>query len=339
MPTPIPKNVAESDLSRKLAKEKLIRVHQGKVRDTWTLPNHPGRLLQVATDRISIFDFVLNAKVPHKGEVLTAMTIFWLQEVLRGFRHHVEERGGFVDNYLPDTLCHNTDLQRRALVVKKLDMLPVEAIVRGTLTGSGFKSYQKDGTVCGFVLPEGLHDGDLIPDPMFPLFTPTTKAVEGHDEHMDATGVINRFGRPVCDLSRAAYLIAFTYAWERGVVIADTKFECSRDAFGDEIITPDSSRFWDRDEWEATRAKGVSPTPYDKQSVRDWGKAIATPFEGITGIGNLDPENPEHVAFVHDLEVPSDVLEVAARRYETIFRRIVGTELRGFQGVHMQASG
>ncbi len=335
MPTPIPKDVAESDLSRTLAKAGLTRVHQGKVRDTWELPD-PELLLQVATDRISIFDFVLNALVPRKGEALTAMTIFWLDEVLKGFDNHLIAYGEEIDIHLPERLRGNRELQSRALVVYKLDMLPVEAIVRGALTGSGFKSYQRDGTVCGFQLPAGLRDGDLIPDPLFPLFTPTTKAQEGHDEHMDAASVIERHGRGIGDLSRAAYLVAFHYALERGVVIADTKFERDEDEFGDEILTPDSSRFWDHDEWEATRAKGVSPTPWDKQSVRNWGKAALTPSGVITNIGDLNPGKPDDVALVHSLDVPPDVVGVAAERYTTIFKRITSYGLDEFQEKAMQ---
>lgn len=158
----------------------LTRVHQGKVRDTYALPDHPDLMLVYASDRISVFDFVLPALVVQKGETLTALNVWWCDEVLRDvFPHDLVAFGPKIDVYLPETTRDNAKLWRRAVVVRKLEMLPIEAIVRGYLTGSGLASYQKTGMVCGHILPNGLTDGSQLPRP---IFTPSTKALVGHDE-------------------------------------------------------------------------------------------------------------------------------------------------------------
>jgi phosphoribosylaminoimidazole-succinocarboxamide synthase len=335
MSAQIPKDVAESSLNAQLAKAGLTRIHQGKVRDTWALPDHSDLLLQVATNRISIFDFVLNAQVPRKGEVLTAMTVFWLTQVVQSFRNHLVSFGSGIDRYLPENLRDNNELQRCALIVEKLTMIPAESIIRGALTGSGWTSYQESGQVCGIPLPSGLNDGDLIPDPIFPLFAPSDKAEVGHDEHISATSAIEQFGRPIGDIPRAAYLIAFMHAYNRGVLLADTKLELGKTSGGiwtiaDEIFTPDSSRFWDLAEWLESRKKGFSPTSWDKQSVRDAGKIVETPF-GVTGINKLKPENPDHVAFVHQVPISAEVIGIAEERYATILQRLVEMSLSEYQ--------
>ncbi len=313
MSAQIPPNVAESDLSRQLQTAGLKPIHQGKVSDTYELSH--GLRLVVKTDRISIFDFVLPALVPDKGKILNAMTVFWLKMVIWYEPNHLEAYGEQIDPYLPKGLQFNDELRQRAMVVRTLTMLPIECIVRGYLTGSGWSAYQKTQTVCGIALPAGLHDGSILPEP---LFTPTTKAEQGHDVHIDAAATLQQHGEWVANLSLKAYRSAAKYALDQGVIIADTKFEFGDNrVLGDEVLTPDSSRFWDLEEWKKASKEGQSPPARDKQFVREWGKTV--------GIDKLDPLNPDDVAFVHQLTVPSEILKQTAAIYESIAARLLGS--------------
>ena len=320
----IPECVAISPWHDQLVKAGLLRTHQGKVRDTY-----PSRycLLLVATNRLSIFDFVLPVEVPEKGEILTALTVHWLNRVFPEVPNHLVAFGQGVVGWLPVPLRHESSIQKYTLVVKELTMEPVECIVRGYLTGSGWKSYQKNRQVCGHVLPEGLFDGAKLPQ--F-LFTPTTKAEEGHDEHIGAETVSSDLAIASLDFFRRGS----EYAKKRGIIIADTKLEWGRNAshylvLGDEVLTPDSSRFWDAEEWKEASVAGRSPTSFDKEVVRMWGKTVETPW-GV-GIQNLDPCNPDHIAFVHSLKVPKEVIERTVDRYHAIFERLTDMTLRKFQ--------
>lgn len=326
----IPLMVAESCLSHLLAGNGLQRISQGKVRDTYGLPDHSEYLLVVATDRISIFDFVLLALVKRKGEVLTAKTIFWLTEVLKGFQHHLIAYGEAIDPYLPAALRGNAELQSRALIVKKLEIIPVECVVRRHLTGSGWTSYQKDGTVCGIKLPEGLQDGSELPES---IFTPTTKAESGHDLPLSEDEVIKRYGLWIKEKSLEIFEKAYDFAKKRGIIIADTKFEFGvGEILADEVLTPDSSRLWNPNALKKAIIMGKPPSGWDKQPVRDWGKTVQTPFEPPynLGINNLKPEIPEHVVFVHELTVPPEVLESTTNRYKGIFHKLTDFSLDGF---------
>lgn len=305
------------------------RVHQGKVRDTYSLPD-PGLLLVIATDRVSIFDFVLPALVPLKGKLLTALTVFWLDEVLgSSVPHHLVAFGRNIDQYLPPVLRGFDSIYPCALVVKKLSMLPVECIVRGFLTGSGLKSYQKTGQVCGIPLPEGLYDGSrILPHP---IFTPTTKAQIGHDEHLDTNGVIERYGAWIGEQSLGIYQTLAAVCEAKGLILADTKFEFGEgQILADEVGTPDSSRFWDAHEWASAGQERKSPEPFDKELVRNWGKTVITPLSR-PGLQHLEPENPEHVQFVGGLEVPLIILEQTTERYQTVLRRLTGKTLEEYQ--------
>ncbi len=309
----------------------LERIHQGKVRDTYALPRHPKQLLVVATDRISIFDFVLPVRVPQKGEILHAMNVFWRVEVMGNlFPQDYWTAAGNIDEFLSNEARGNIELRKRALIVHKLSMLPLEAIIRGYLTGSGLKAYRKTTPpgVNGHRLPHGLHDGSRLP---FPIFTPTTKAEEGHDEPMDIRHATQLFGSVPERFSLQAYLHAQAYAEKRGIIIADTKFEFGRGAdaalddvqFADEILTPDSSRFWDAKDWERSAADKKSPHSLDKQLVREWGKAM--------GVDERDPSNPDDVAYVHGLEIPQDIVDRTRKIYRYIFWRLIGEKLECFQ--------
>lgn len=309
-------------------------LRQGKVRDTYRLQDE-SKLLVVASDRISIFDHVLDAQVAEKGEVLTAMNVFWRTEVMRDrFAHDLVASGAAIDEYLPEALRGNRELQQRATVVRKLKMLPVEAVVRGCLTGTGLAAYKKTGEVCGHTLPKGLQDGDRLVEP---LFTPTTKAVVGHDEHVSAESVRQEHGDGLERLALDLYCAASDYAHHEGIFIADTKFECGLDAngvltVGDEVLTPDSSRFWDRWQWVAAQAKVMreSPTSYDKQYVRGWGKT--------RGIDKMKPESDYDVGWVHGQVVPHQVLKQTMYIYRYIFWRLTGRKLETFQNAVMGIS-
>lgn len=304
----------------------LTRLHQGKVRDTYALPGHPGLLLVFASDRISIFDFVLAAFVFGKGEILTALNIWWCSEVLNGvFPSDLVAFGRNIDEYLPVVAQGNTQLWRRAVVVHKLDMVPIEAIVRGYLTGSGLVSYRENGVVCGHWLPAGLSDGSRLPRS---LFTPSTKAEVGHDEPLDVAAVRAQFGTEPEELALRIYEMARRVTEAQNVLVADTKFEFGRDTegnfvVGDERLTPDSSRFWDADDWRRALREGRTPTPFDKQFVREWGKTF--------GIHKYDPRKEADLAWVSGLSVPVDVRAKTTMIYEKIFTRLTGRTLSTFQ--------
>lgn len=242
--------------------------HRGKVRDSYDVDNR--RLLIVTTDRLSAFDVVLPTPIPGKGAVLTAMSTFWFARLKHIVPNHLT-------GIAPETVVRGENeraqVEGRAVVVKKLKPVLIEAVVRGYLVGSGFKEYQKTGSVCGIPLPAGLQQAQQLPEP---IFTPSTKAEAGsHDENIsfeDAVKVVGgEIAEQVRDVSIALYRAAAEYALTRGIIIADTKFEFGLDDSGtltlmDEVLTPDSSRFWPA----ASYAPGSNPPSYDKQYVRDY---------------------------------------------------------------------
>ena len=246
----------------------LRRIHQGKVRDSYELD--ATHMLIVATDRLSAFDVVLPDPIPGKGCVLTQISNFWFEKT----RHIVPNH---LTDYTLDAFIHDPEelamLEGRAVVVKRLKPLPVEAVVRGYLIGSGWKDYQHSGAVCGITLPPGLVMADRLPEP---LFTPATKAAAGaHDQNVSFAEVAGLLGEDIASqvrkLSLALYEFAAEYALGRGIIIADTKFEFGLNEAGqvvlmDEVLTPDSSRSWPVDTWRP----GSSPPSFDKQYVRDY---------------------------------------------------------------------
>lgn len=326
----------------------------GKVRHTYEVKNFPNYLLVVATNRISIFDFVLNALVDFKGEVLTALTIDWLRRVLADVPHHLVAYGSGVDEFLPVKLRGKAVLQSRAIVVKKLRMLPVEFVIRGYLMGSGLKSYQATGMVCGLQLPAGLAAGSELPEP---IFTPTTKSETGHDEAVTFSQMaailrawLNESGidRDAGDLSEETRELALSLykrakksARERGIHLLDTKFEFGLDENGrltvaDEVVTPDSSRFSLKEDYLFALASGTVPATRDKQYVRDKGTKVRTPFftpagNPIFGLDQLNPDNPQHADFVCDLRWPDGIMKKTAEIYLDIAWRLTGVELSVFQ--------
>lgn len=294
---------------------------RGKVRDTYRLSDE--LLLVVATDGISIFDFVLNALVSGKGIILNAMNHFWLELFKEfGIKTHFIAAGLAIDRYLPRHLEKNPDLQSRAMVVRKLEMAPVEFIGRVVLTGSAVGSYQKTGKVCGHFLPPGLQDGDQLP---FILDTPTTKAEEGHDQDLLAQQVREQYSQQTYVLLQVLQ-IASWHAEQRGIKVADTKIECGIDgSVGDELLTPDSSRFWDLRVWRESRkvvSNRKAPPPFDKQLVRAWGIE--------QGINKLDPNNPDDVTKVHSLVVPENLIRQTTQTYRYIFWRLTEKTIEAY---------
>lgn len=236
-------------------------LHSGKVRDLYRIDEgeHAGNLLMVASDRISAYDFVLSSTIPDKGEILTRMSLWWFETL--GVPHHV------VSTDVPEVV------KGRAVVVRSLEMFPVECVARGYLTGSGLGDYNATGEVCGIALPPGLVDGSRLPDA---IFTPATKAAVGdHDENVSYDAVVATVGEADAAALRAATLDVYgraeQIARERGIILADTKFEFGRGSDGalvlaDEVLTPDSSRFWPADAWKP----GQTQPSFDKQIVRNW---------------------------------------------------------------------
>ena len=271
-------------------------VAAGKVREMYDLGD---RLLMVASDRISTYDVVHPTPIPDKGAVLTGLSAFWF--TLTG--SHVPNHVVSVTDGVPD------DVRGRAMVVRKLKMVPLECVVRGYITGSGWKDYQRDGTVSGIRLPEGLLESEQLPEP---IFTPSTKAEVGHDETVDLDRAAELVGgKDLLDELRrrslALYLRASEHAREHGVILADTKFEFGFDAdgelrVGDEVLTPDSSRFWPADGYEP----GRSQPSFDKQYVRDWAAG--------TGWDKKPPAPP----------IPDDVVARTREKYVQAYERIAG---------------
>jgi len=277
---------------------------RGKVRDVFDVD---GRLLIVSSDRISAFDYVLPSLIPGKGQVLNRIAAFWFDRTRELIPNHVL-------NSRPEALDEFRDqapfLEKRSLLARKLDAFPIEAIVRGYIVGSGWNTYQKDGTVCGITLPAGLKFADRLPEP---IFTPTTKAEKGHDENMTFAQLAGRLGSDTAqrlqELSLQLFAAASAYALERGIIIADSKFEFGKDDQGnivliDEIFTPDSSRFWKRDDYRP----GQEPPPFDKQFVRNY--LLASPW---------DRQSPPPA-------LPDEVIAATAAKYREIFRILTGQE-------------
>lgn len=277
-------------------------VYSGKVRDLYE-PSEPHPrgdvVLVVASDRISAYDWVLPTEIPGKGGILTGLSLWWFDQVRDIVPNHT------VEAPVP------TEVEGRAMVCKRLDMFPVECVARGYLTGSGLVEYNESGTVCGIPLPPGLVDGSRLPEP---IFTPATKAEVGeHDENVDFDAVVALIGRDdaeaLRDLTIALYTRAHEIAAAKGIILADTKFEFGRDGsgaiiLGDEVLTPDSSRFWPADEWEP----GHAQPSYDKQYVRDW---LTSPESGWDKKSDTPPP-----------ALPADVVERTRGRYLEAFDRL-----------------
>ena len=282
-------------------------LHRGKVRDVYALPGD--RLLIVASDRLSAFDVVLPDPIPGKGEMLTQVSNFWFGKTAHLVPNHLT--GTPVAEVLPQGVDPKL-YEKRAVVVKRLKALPVEAIARGYLIGSGWKDYQRTGQLCGILLPVDLKQAQQLPEP---IFTPSTKAPKGtHDENIGFDAVEDLVGadlaRQVRDATLAIYTFAAKYAAERGIIIADTKFEFGTDANGklyvmDEMLTPDSSRFWPADQYKV----GISPPSYDKQFVRDYLETL-----------DWDKRAPGP-------KLPREVIAGTAAKYAEALRKLAGIEL------------
>ena len=280
----------------------VVHVGSGKVRELYALDDE--RLLLTASDRISVFDVVLPTEIPDKGRVLTGLSGFWFTRTK-----------GIVPNHLLTIREDGRSMECRHLV-----MLPIECVVRGYLSGSGWKSYAERGEVCGIALPEGLHESDRLPEP---IFTPTTKAAEGHDEPLTAEQAANLVGderfAEVERISIELFRTAAEYAAGKGIIIADTKFELGLDeqgnvVLGDEAFTPDSSRFWPADEYEPG---GAQPS-YDKQFVRDYAESLGW---------DKTPPGPE---------LPDEVVTGTRARYLEAFEQITGIPFDDY-AAHPQA--
>ena len=293
------------------AENGLTHLHTGKVRDLYATDT--GHLLMVASDRISAYDHILPTPIPDKGRILTAMTVWWFGQL-----------ADIVDNHLIsyDDESIPTQWRGRAMLCQRLDMVPVEAIARGYLTGNGLLDYQATGGVCGIPLPAGLVDGSQLPEP---IFTPTSKAPVGeHDENLSFDAVVGSVGRETADEVRALTLAVYARAREiaavRGILLADTKLEFGRSqatgdlVLADEVLTPDSSRFWPADEWQPGRPQ----SSYDKQYVRNWLTSPASGWDRHSG------EAPP--------PLPDDVVAATRARYIEAYERLSGKSFADWLG-------
>ena len=278
-------------------------LHRGKVRDLYEVDAQ--HLLIVQTDRLSAFDFILPDPIPGKGEVLTTLSNFWFEKLQHIIPNHLS---GINPESVVSGEAEKNQVRGRSFVTKKLQPLPIEAIVRGYLVGSGWKDYQKTGTICGIKLPAGMIEADKLPEP---LFTPSTKAAVGdHDENISYAQAVALLGEvraaQVRDATIALYVEAANYAASKGIIIADTKFEFGVDEQGtlyliDEALTPDSSRFWPAEAYQP----GSNPPSFDKQFVRDWLEASGW---------NKQAPAPH---------VPQDVLQKTADKYHEALQRLM----------------
>lgn len=281
----------------------LQHLHTGKVRDLYT--DADGNLVMVASNRMSAFDWVLDPEIPEKGRILTALSMWWFDLLSDLYPNHV------ISTDVPDNAP--ADWAGRTMVCRRLDMVPVECVARGYLAGSGLEEYARNRTVCGVTLPEGLEDGSELPAP---IFTPATKAEVGeHDENVTYEHVAAQVGAELAANLRQATLAVYTrardIARERGIILADTKFEFGLDESGtlvlaDEVLTPDSSRFWPADTWQPGR-----PQPsFDKQYVRDW---LASPESGWDRKSEVPPP-----------EMPAEVVANTRAKYVEAYERLTG---------------
>jgi phosphoribosylaminoimidazole-succinocarboxamide synthase len=284
-----------------------LRLHaSGKVRDVYKIDQD--RLLFVATDRISAFDYILATGIPHKGKVLTQISLFWFDFLKDVVPNHLITAD--VTQYPAEIRQYGDQLRGRSMVVTNADMFPVECVVRGYISGSAWKEYKASGTVCGIELPKGLKESDQLPEP---IFTPATKATTGHDENIPFSEMARLIGTEASeqlrDLTLTVYKKAADYARTKGIIIADTKFEFGRTANGitlaDEVLTPDSSRFWPADQYKP----GQAQDSYDKQYVRDYLEEIRW---------NKQPPAPA---------LPAEVARKTSEKYLEAYQQLTGRKL------------
>ncbi|MBI3894393.1 MAG: phosphoribosylaminoimidazolesuccinocarboxamide synthase [Acidobacteria bacterium] len=281
---------------------------RGKVRDIYQTD---GCLVMIATDRISVFDYVLGSGIPFKGQVLTQLSIFWFDLLKEVVRNHFLSSNP--DNYPESFHPFRKQLAGRSMLVQAVQPIPIECVVRGYLSGSGWKEYQGGGTVAGVPLPAGLRESDRLPAP---IFTPATKAKTGHDENISFEQMVAQTGSGLAEtlreVSLALYSKAARHAEQCGIILADTKFEFGIDEKGvlliDEVLTPDSSRFWPRESYQP----GGPQFSFDKQYVRNYVEAIGW---------NKQPPAPD---------LPPEIVEQTTSRYLEIFRRLTGREIDKF---------
>src|SRR5437588_6383387 len=287
----------------------LPRIGRGKVRDIYAVGDD--KLLLLTTDRISAFDVVMGETIPMKGAVLTQLSAWWFRQLEGVVPHHmISADADEILREVPALKNHRADILGRAMLCRRTTVFPVECVVRGYISGSAWKEYQASGKVCGIALPAGLHESDAFPEP---IFTPATKAVSGHDENISFARMCEILGTETSshlrDLTLRIYKKAAAYARQRGIIIADTKFEFGRTAKGitlaDEVLTPDSSRFWPADKY----APGRGQESFDKQYVRDYLEQIHW---------NKQPPAPA---------LPAEVAQRTSEKYLEAYFQLTGREL------------
>lgn len=292
---------------------------RGKVCELYNLPGFPGLRLKVISDRASVHDIILPFHVPRKGEVLNRIDLFW-RSCFPDVKSDVIAAGAAIDEYLPEPLRGNTDLYRRARIIGACRPIRAELIYRSLLTGTGWKAYKNNhGVICGQEFPQGLREWDELSPP---AFTPTTKAEDGHDVHMTVHEFYERFGRPPEEITRPVFENGTRIAAERGVIIADTKFEVGADAVNrliliDEVLTPDSSRFLRPEDVAEARRTGKRPPSFDKQPIRDY-------VSEVLGVNADTPLTDEVTAKVHSHKFPEELIRETSDRYVQLLKLLPG---------------
>lgn len=303
---------SSTDLKNLPTLTSLPLLHRGKVRDNYAVGSD--KILMVASDRLSAFDVIMNEPIPGKGALLTQMALWWFDRMKSIVPNHLT-------GVAPESVVNASEKELvlgRSMVVKRLKPLPIEAVVRGYLAGSGWKEYQTSQTVCGIKLPAGLKNASKLPQP---IFTPATKAAVGdHDENISFEQTVALIGEPLAnqvrEVSIRLYTTAAAYALSKGIIIADTKFEFGLDEQGtltlmDEVLTPDSSRYWPADEYERAFVLEQNPPSYDKQFLRDY-------LEGLVAQGKWNKQAPPPT-------LPQHVIDVTLANYREALQRLTAT--------------
>lgn len=345
--TVIPEAVRESEASQYLLDKGFKLYHRGKVRDTFEVPGHPDRLLQVATDRLSIFGFVLPVLLPRQGEVLTALTRFWMMRVSDRMGNYLvpSERQRPEYNAAVDLKLGGLDKLplERCLVVRRVKIWPYKMVFRHHLGGSVYEEYRRTGKVAGIQVLSGLQEWAYLGRPS--LFTPAIKTQSGHDANITVKEFGKEMGRRgawVVTKLREIYHWAYGFARQCRICILDTKFEVGvpegetkrgrralKPILANELFTPDSSRFAYEGDWNYAMKQNRDPAFFDKQVVRDWGMTVETPWG--KGLHQLDSRNPDHLQFVSQLEVPQGRIELTEERYLKVFEFLTGMTLDAYQ--------
>lgn len=332
----IPKQVQSNLLTELLQDSGMELIHQGKVRDTFRIPGREMLRAILTTDRISVFNYVLPVTCPYKGDALNALSIFFRSILMQNYQNDLVAFGMGIDEFVPSRCRGNRDLQQRLMIVEDCNMVPAEAVPRECLTGTGYKRYKAEGDLWGISLPIGLHDGALLPQPYFTVTDKSDDDLPIMFQDFVDSDKFSGHANEIIAISMGAFAKAQAFANRYGFLIADTKFEFGLNHAGklvlcDEVLTPDSSRFWSINSWVLAKERQQAPVGYDKQPVRDW---FAPFFEDLKKI----KEREERLAKVSALNVPKRLIQDTTDRYLEICSVFTGHSLQEFWKMQLGAA-